>query len=168
MREGVTRLKEEVVNDHCVAGPLDAKGLKSAKWCLSIESTVCAQGLKCTLDALERVASDPPGKPAQFIPIRFIFTNKLGRHDKLLLGFDALVLSEALGREVDLGKIVHGEDYVTLKVKTAALGSDVRKITAEIVTLLSGRVPPDLILNRHCPECQFQQQCRGRAEQAPG
>ena len=57
---------------------------------------------------MERVPAKGRGDPAQFIPIRFIFTNKLTRDDRLLLAFDALVLSEALGREVGLGKIAIG------------------------------------------------------------
>jgi predicted RecB family nuclease len=109
------------------------------------------------------VPSDNPGTPAQFIPIRFIFTNKLGRHDKLLLAFDTLVLSETLGREVVLGKIIHGEDFVTLKVKTSVLESEVRSITAKIATLISDKKPPDLVLNRHCPECEFRDSCRQKA-----
>jgi hypothetical protein len=89
-REGIRHLKKGVTNDEWVTGPLDTKELKSAKWRLATESTVCAQDLQCTLHAVERV----PGKPAQFIPTRFISTNKLGWHDKLLLAFDALVLSD--------------------------------------------------------------------------
>ena len=96
------------------------------------------------------------GKAAQFIPIRFIFTNKLTRDDKLLLAFDALVLSEALGREVSLGKIIHGDDHATLKVKTSALVGEVRKRIEKIAALLSNPTPPDLVLNRHCAECEFQ------------
>ena len=80
-----------------------------------------------------------------------------------MLAFDALVLSEALGRKVDLGKIIHGDDRVALKVKTDPLDSDLRKITAKIATLLSGQAPPDLVLNRHCAECEFQKQCRQKA-----
>jgi hypothetical protein len=60
----------------------------------------------------------------EFVPIRFVFRNKLNRDDKLLLAFDTRVLSEELRREVGLGKIVHGENYSTLKVKTSALASD--------------------------------------------
>ena len=60
------------------------------------------------------------GKSAQFIPIRFVFTNKLGKDEKLLLAFDAFVLSEILGREISLGKIIHGDNQSTLKVKTRA------------------------------------------------
>jgi hypothetical protein len=67
------------------------------------------------------------GKPTQFIPIRFIFTNKLTKDDRLLLGFDALVLSEALGRDIAVGQIIHGEDHATLKVKTSALAGEVQK-----------------------------------------
>lgn len=62
------------------------------------------------LHAIERVPSEGRGKVAQFIPIRYIFINKLGKDHKLLLAFDAFVLSETLGREVSLGKIIHGDD----------------------------------------------------------
>src|SRR5271169_6792071 len=81
-----------------------------------------------TLHALERLPSGIVGKSAQFIPTRFISANKLGWHDKLLLAFDALVLSETLDREVALGKIIHGNHRVTVKVHTTALNGEVRKI----------------------------------------
>jgi hypothetical protein len=57
----------------------------------------------------------------QFIPIRFIFTNKLSEDDKVLLAFDTLVLSEATGRGDQLWKIIHGDDYSQLQVRTAAM-----------------------------------------------
>jgi len=60
------------------------------------------------LDAVERVPSEGRSKAAQFIPIRFIFRNKLTKDDRLLLAFDAFVLSALLGREIAVGKIIHG------------------------------------------------------------
>lgn len=83
-----------------------------------------------------------------------------------MLGFDALVLSEMLGREVLLGKITHGEDHTTLKVKTSALAKEVRQLTAKITSLLSNNLPPDLVLNRHCAECEFKVRCRKKAIEA--
>ena len=62
------------------------------------------------LHAVERIPSAGRGQPAQFVPIRFIHRNKLTKDDKLLLAFDAFVLSEMLGRTVSLGKIIHGDD----------------------------------------------------------
>jgi len=162
-REGIRRLKEEVSNIQCVTGPIDKAGLKSRLWLLATETKVCTQNLESTLHALERVPSGIVGKSAQFIPTRFISSNKLGRRDKLLLAFDALVLSETLDREVALGKIIHGDHRVTVKVHTAALNGEVRKIIAKITALLSGQAPPDLVLNRHCAECEFEKRCRQKA-----
>src|SRR5580700_4426965 len=104
-----------------LAGPLDTKELKSAKWSLATESSVRAQYIESTLHAVERVPSDTPGKPAQFIPTRFISTNKIGWHDKLLVAFDPHVLSEALGRKVELGKIIHVDDRITRRLKPDSL-----------------------------------------------
>jgi CRISPR/Cas system-associated exonuclease Cas4 (RecB family) len=100
------------------------------------------------------------GQPAQIIPIRFIFTNKLTRDDKLLLAFDAVVLSEMLGRRTDFGKIIHGDNDTTLKVQTSVLASEVQRLTKKMCILLASNSPPDLVLNRHCGECEFQAQCR--------
>jgi predicted RecB family nuclease len=96
-------------------------------------------------------------------PIRFVFTNKITRHDKLLLAFDGLVISEVFGREVTLGKIVHGDDHVTLRVKVPALKNEVAKLTDRIDVLITAASPPDLVLNRHCAECEFKTRCSQKA-----
>jgi predicted RecB family nuclease len=108
-------------------------------------------------------ASAGRGKAAQFMPIRFVWTNKVGRHDKLLLASDALALSKMLGRDVPAGKIIHGDDHAVIKVKTSSLVSEVRALIEKTATLLSSPVPPDLILNRHCAECEFQTRCHQKA-----
>ena len=143
------------------------------------------------LHAVERAPAEGRGKAAQFIPTRFIFFNKLGKDDKLLLAFDAFVLSAALGRDMPAGKIIHGDtrscacesaaNFQTgaagqqpelttsalsqahpqvLKVKTSSLAGEVRKRLERIAALLSSPTPPDLILNRHCGESEFQSRCR--------
>jgi predicted RecB family nuclease len=122
-----------------------------------------AQNLETRLYAVERVPPDGRGKAAQFIPVRFVFTNKLGKDEKLLLAFDAFVLSDILRRGIGLGKIIHGDNHATLKVKTQPPFAEVRKRLEKITTLLSNPTPPDLILNRHCAECEFQDRCRQKA-----
>jgi hypothetical protein len=97
--------------------------------------------LQCFCHAVEQIPSAGRGRTTQFVPIRFVFRNKLNRNDKPLLAFDTRVLAEELRREVGLGKIVHGENFSTLKVKTSALASDVRKLTDKIGTLLASPSP---------------------------
>ena len=68
-----------------------------------------------------------------------------------------------LARTVSFGKIIHGDDHATLKVKTLTFAGEVRKRIEKIAALLSGTAPPDLVLNRHCAECEFQARCRQKA-----
>ena len=69
-----------------------------------------SKNLDSRIQAVEKLPLERQDQPAQFIPIRSIFANKLTKDDKLLLAFDALAFSQVLGREVSLGKIIHGDD----------------------------------------------------------
>ncbi len=186
--DAAKRLIANAPADACAVAPI-AENLKTAKWLLAVdvpvriefgssrsnEAQLCmtehSQSLvtpattivESRLHAIERIPSEGRGRAAQYTPIRYIFTNKLGKHDKLLLAFDALVLSQVLGREVSLSKIIHGDNHATLKVKTSTLTSQVRRRLNKTAILLSNPNPPDLVLNRHCVECEFQARCRQRA-----
>jgi CRISPR/Cas system-associated exonuclease Cas4 (RecB family) len=139
----IGRLRSQVHQDHCAVAPAQ-ENLKASKWRLGFDVFVAASNnLESRLHAVERISSEGRGKAAQFVPIRFIFTNKLGKDGKLLLAFDAVVLSEELGREVSVGKIVHGDDHTTHKVKTTALAAELRKSIEKISALLSSPSPPD-------------------------
>jgi hypothetical protein len=83
--------------------------------------------LESELHALERVPAEGWGKPTRFIPIRFVFTNKLSKDDKLLLALDAFMLSKSLKREISIGKIVHGDEHTMLNVKTSAMTNPVHR-----------------------------------------
>ena len=160
------RLVAESPNDKVVLSPA-MENVKAATWRLASSLEVQAHMDSCVLEselhAVERVPAEGRGKLAQFIPIRFVFTNKLDKDGKLLLAFDAFTLSKSLGREISLGKIIHGDDHATLKVKTLALTSKVRKRIEKIAALLANPTPPDFVLNRHCAECEFQARCRQKA-----
>ena len=162
-RVGATaRLSGEMSVDAVVRSP-EAENLKAAQWRLASSLTARAQvdsfTLESELHAVERIPSEGRGKAARFVPIRFIYRNKLTVDDKLLLAFDAFVLARALGRDIALGKVIHGDDHATLKVKTSALAGEVRKRIEKISALLASATPPDLVLNRHCAECEFQARC---------
>jgi predicted RecB family nuclease len=159
---GITRLHSENPEGDAAISPV-SDSLKEATWRLATDVLVQTEQLESRIHALERLPSEGRGRPAQFIPIRFISRNKLTPNDKLLAAFDALTVSGAIGREAKLGKIIHGDDHATLKVKTPALADQVRKGIDKITVLLSAKAPPNLILIRHCPECEFRDRCRQKA-----
>src|SRR5260370_33670 len=127
--EGIKRLKQETAQNEGVTNPIDREDAQSAKWRFAVEITARAQNLESTIHAVEHLTSEGRDKLGLFIPIRFIFTNKLHKDGKVLLEFDALVLSKMLGWEVGLGKIIHGDDRTTLRVNTGAMVSEVRRLT---------------------------------------
>ena len=148
---------------------LDPSGMENLKndTCRSAANIVAQAGnLQSRIHSVERVLPEDGDKSAQFVPIRFIANNKLTKNDKLLLAYDTLVLSEALGQEVEKAKIIHGDQGTALEVKTSTLKIEVRKLTEKISLLISKNSPPDLILNRHCVECEFHAQCRQKAVDA--
>ena len=151
-------------SDRATAPPIP-KNTKDVTWRLAIDVRWRTRDMESRLQAVERIPSEGHGTPAQFIPYRFEFANKLAKEHKLLLAFDALLLCEALGRKVTLGKIVHGDNHATLKVKTPAFATEVRKRIKEVTALLAGNSPPDLILNRHCGQCEFKTRCSTQARE---
>lgn len=159
-REGLKHLIEGVPCGEYSISPHEMEHLKTAKLRFAVSLVAHTEDTESCIHAVERLPSLGRGKPAVFIPIRFIFTNKLSRDDRLLLAFDALTLSGFIGRNVGLGKIIHGDDFVTQKVKTSVLASEVRKLTRDITSILFCPTPPDLVLNQHCPACEFQARCR--------
>jgi predicted RecB family nuclease len=161
--DGINRLLDGLRQNECAIAPPEPVNLKMAKWRMAVDIFVQANNLESRLHVLEKVQLGDRGKPAQFIPFRILFRNKLTQDDKQHLAFDALVLSEMLGREIIFGQIIHGDNRVTLKMNTAVWMDKVRRRTGDIATLLSSHSPPDLILTRHCMECEFQTKCRREA-----
>jgi len=179
------RLRAEIPPNDCAISP-STKEVKAGKWQVAVEVEVQSNYVlsrtnnedslnssvkeaeeepqdefivESCLHAVERVPADARGKAAQFIPIRFVFTNKLGKNDKLLLAFDAYALSKSLRRTIELGKIIHGDERTVRKVKIPTLAAEVRRCLTKIAGILSSSSPPDLVLNRHCAECEFQGRC---------
>jgi predicted RecB family nuclease len=140
-----------------------AANLRTATWRLAVDLHMETETMASRLHAIERVPPQGRGRPTQFIPIRFTPRNKLTKDDRLLLAFDALTISEMMGRHVSVGKIIHGDEHATVKVKTATLARQARKAVERIAAVIFGGPPPDVILNRHCSECEFEARCRQEA-----
>jgi len=160
---GLKAFMASAAHDDGIIGSPGTDNWKTTKWRRVGDLIATTENLESRLHAVERVPSEGRGQLGQFIPIRFVFTNKLNRDDTLLLAFDALVLSNMLGRKVGLGKIIHGDNQAALKVKITALAGEVRKRIGKIEAMLSSPSPPDLVLNRHCSACEFQVRCRQKA-----
>ncbi|MBC7904270.1 MAG: TM0106 family RecB-like putative nuclease [Gemmatimonadaceae bacterium] len=159
----IKRLSGGLQTGEFIVAPPANLNLKMALWRLVSEITVSSKELESCIHAVERTPSTGRGKPAQFVPIRFVTNNKLTKFDKLLVAFDAHILAETLKHEIAYGKIIHCDGFSVSKVKISVLVGEVRKIVGKITFMISADTPPDLILNSHCPKCEYQRRCREKA-----
>jgi predicted RecB family nuclease len=144
-------------------GEPDPGRWKHALWPFALNQIVRTQNCEAYLPAVQRIQPEGTIQSAQFIPIHFVPHNKLSRPDKLTAVFGALALAKTLAAKVDTAKIIHGDKGTTFRLKTNTLSRVVNKTIGQIAVLLSSSSTPDLILNRHCPQCGFQSRCRMRA-----
>jgi len=162
--EGVQRLTTDH-HSELAPEPPEPGHWKNVRWHFALNLIARAENMKASLQVVQRFPAKGKNKTSQFVPIRFVPVNKLSRSDKLMAGFDALVLSKTSGVKVDLAKIIHGDKGSVFKVKASSLSRIVYNTVGKVAALLSATAPPDLILNRHCPECEFQSRCRKMAVQ---
>lgn len=141
------------------SGSLESGRWKNASWHFALDQLVQAQDWEASLKVVQRIPSKETNS-FQLVPIRFVPDNKLTNSGKMVAAFEALVLAKSIGVKVGVAKIVHGERWSVFTVKANMLSSAIPKAVSQVAALLSVSSPPDLILNRHCPECEFQDHCR--------
>jgi len=86
---GIKRLIAEAPDGSVALAP-PAENLKTATWRLATDIAARAANTETRIPVIERVPSEGRGKAAQFIPVRFVWRNKLHRDDKLLLALQAV------------------------------------------------------------------------------
>ena len=101
-------------------------------------------------------------EPFEVTPIRLICSNRPSRAERVTAAFDALVLSKVTRQTIPFATIIYGESWSTTKVHVATHIRELTKIIHKLKTLLSAANPPVLLLNRHCPECEYRDHCRAK------
>jgi hypothetical protein len=142
-------------DDECLPITSTLTDLRRSDIQLFFNCEVECDQFKTTIDAVERLSATSKQEFSLLVPIRFVPQNKVSRYDRLCLAFSAYVLSKATGTQCTLGKIIHGDGHATLRVKTMDHADTVRSIIAKLAGQQTSADPPALILNRHCPECEF-------------
>jgi hypothetical protein len=134
---GIKRLSGGLQPSEYITTPPANFNVKSVSWRLASDLTVSTKDLESCIHAVERTPSEGQGKPALFVPIRFEANNKLTKFDKLMIAFDALILSESSKCKISQGKIIHGDGFPALKVNIPALLGDVKKVLGKINSMLT-------------------------------
>jgi len=144
----------------CFVGDPSLEDLKSAKYRLIIQPYITAQDVGSNIHALEREAAPTQKRNSPYTPIRFVPVEKVSKHHRLMLAFDAVVLWKASGQMPTKGTIIHGFRHTALVLKLDAWIHEVESLIGKLRTLLTDGSPPDPVLIQHCKECPFEADCR--------
>ena len=148
--------------DQISEGSLINQPLKDLDCTLFFKCSFTANGYQSNIDAV--VKEQPKGSGSSyFAPVRCIPGQKVTRGDRLLVAFDALLLSELNGELSPWGKIIYGSQKRIVKVKLASLLDDAKSLVKILAEQLSHKTAPALALNKHCSECGYRTKCREQA-----
>lgn len=134
--------------------------LKQRLYRLILNCTITAQDIRGCLDGLELAPRATHGDDDGYVPFRFVPNEKISVNDKLLLAFDALLLSHTGSKTPRIGKLVHGQEYATATVSLTALYGKVRSAVTTIAAQNADLTSPAVVLNKHCGGCEYESRCR--------
>ncbi len=101
-----------------------------------------------------------------YIPTLYSAWDKVDESDELLVCLCALAIEQATGTNIALsGKVVYGEEYRGKTIKIADRLPKARRIIEAVTSVCYAEKPPPLVLNKHCPTCDFQLRCRTLASE---
>lgn len=149
----------------CFIGTPTAHDFTHGHYPLIIDPTVIFDDTEVHVHALQLVQTGKQMRHNRYMPIRFTPSEKITKHHRLQLAFDAFVLGKASGQVPNCGKIIHGERKRTLSIKLNGLIGEVESLVAKMRVVLASGTPPDLVLIGHCSECEFETRCRSNAVQ---
>lgn len=159
-RAASARLRSSLQPNEWYVGTHPAERLYERPYRLVFDYVIAEPDLRARLHALEADCSRACSRHHSYIPIRFVPKEKLTASDKLMLAFDAFVFSRATGELPGVGKIVHGRLCSAVRLPLPKFLRRVRPVIEKIIKQQTENTIPPVVLNKHCPECQFQSMCR--------
>ncbi len=134
-----------------------------------VGARVEASDVALKFDLLERLVDRDDDKRPLYVPLTFSHRNKLTHQDSLIAALHGIILTDDLGQPVPFVKVVHGPGFSVSKIKLGG-PTGATRLVKEAQQSLNGlrkqvesTSPPLMILNSHCPYCEFRDRCHAEA-----
>ena len=130
-----------------------------------VNATLVTEGLEAVCCMLTKVVQTSSLCEYSYEPAIVVGTHSITKEQKLELLFAGYVLGEIQGKIPEHGKIID-VDGISHQVKLGESDNILLPLLRPLQTWItvSDPEPPPLLLNRHCPSCQFRDLCQARAE----
>ena len=150
--------------DQAVANPISLTPDALRRGALFLLDADLRRGdISIRFDGLQRVPGSSVLGDFHYVPVLFGADRHLHRTDRALLGLLGLLLSDVQGTAPRYGLVYHGSDCRLSRVRFSADLSGAKSLMGELSRLQRGEVQPRLVLNDHCPTCEFSTKCHEQA-----
>jgi predicted RecB family nuclease len=145
--------------------PYAAKGLSSRSDFL-VEAKLQAEGLEADCGLLVRTNGSSALGQYSYEPVIFTGTHTVTKEQKLELLFAGHVLAQIQQKQPSTGRIISMSGQAS-KVKLEDSHKTLIPLLEPLQEWAEAGMPEEtpIILNKHCPLCQFRSLCRAKAEQ---
>lgn len=93
------------------------------------------------------------------LPIFISPFEKITIANKLFVALQATLIQDEFNLQADSCKIIYGKDLQQTKFKLTTFTKPVKKLKNELDKILYHSATPAFLKNRHCPVCEFQDNC---------
>ena len=111
-------------------------------------------------DGLKRVPGSSKLGNFHYIPVLFCRGARVRKQERILLDVYGLLLSRVQGRTPANGIIWHGDEARETRVRLSSKPRNSERLLEELRQLQATETPPQMVLNKHCSECEYRRQCR--------
>jgi predicted RecB family nuclease len=145
--------------------PLTMSALKQGAAFL-LDATLDADAVSLSFDGLKRVVGPSKLGDFHYVPLLFSEETKVRPEHRVLLEVYAALLTPIQGQSPRYGILWHGKECASTRIKFSAGLRKGEQMLRELSEMRSSASPPRLLLNDHCPRCEFRKNCLARAEAA--
>jgi len=144
--------------------PYDPNNIKEGSDFL-VRATLKAKNLESYCDVLMKIQDKSSFGKYSYEPIIVVGTHNITKEQKIKLAFDGYVLGDIQNKLPVFGTVI-GAGEQTQKLKLDSVYKKLRPIIQNLEKWIvtSPVEPPPVILNKHCPYCQFRMDCKEKAE----
>lgn len=130
-----------------------------------IKATLKAKNLESYCDVLMKIQDKSSFGKYSYEPIIVVGTHNITKEQKIKLAFDGYILGDIQNKLPVFGTVIRAGEQ-TQKLKLDSLYKKLRPIIQNLEKWIatSPVEPPPVILNKHCPYCQFRTDCKEKAE----
>ena len=114
-------------------------------------------------DGLKRVEGPSKLGAFHYVPLLFLESHHIRKEQRLLLGIYGAILARLQGKAPEFGIVWHGKECRASKVRLDANRRCSEQLLASLRQMRADEAIPPLILNDHCPACEFRNRCHAQA-----